>query len=154
MEDRGRTNSGSGADDELSRNLFEPSELGIGTLERVGGDILQVGDEAKFDEARRRREELNLVAPTLARLRAYYQWRTDRRRSFKAYLKSLLTFYNRPRYPSNDELLHLVHQYFPPRGMLRVDVYDFGENRAEHFKTTLGTIQESNTCLQLFKSLG
>lgn len=31
--------------------------------------------------------------------------------------------------------------FFPPRGLIRVDVCDFGPDRAEHFEVQLGEIE-------------
>ena len=46
-----------------------------------------------------------------------------------------------PVLPPYSKLIDLAHHFFPPRGQLRVEVFDFGDGRAERSQTTLAEIR-------------
>ena len=50
--------------------------------------------------------------------------------------------FRRPSLPSMDDLVDLVKQQYPPRGLLTVHVCDFGVGYAKHHEITLGQVEE------------
>ena len=70
----------------------------------------------------------------LRKLKAWYQWDTDRYRSLGNFLLSKVGFPKRPICPTTTELLSLATFFFPQRHSLKVFVCDFsmdGVNREE-----------------------
>ncbi|KAI9794126.1 MAG: hypothetical protein M1833_000438 [Piccolia ochrophora] len=43
--------------------------------------------------------------------------------------------------PEQDRLVSMAHHYFPPLGHIKIEVCDFGPNRADHFTANLGDVQ-------------
>jgi hypothetical protein len=56
-----------------------------------------------------------------------------------------LRFFRRPPLPRDQELISLTLHFYSPRMKLKVHVCDFGDNRFEHFETTLG---ETEKCMK------
>jgi hypothetical protein len=46
-----------------------------------------------------------------------------------------------PVLPPYPKLIDLAHHFFPPRGQLRIEVFDFGDGRAERSQSTLSEIR-------------
>lgn len=69
---------------------------------------------------------------------------------YTSYLKRIFkfretgsAFLTRPLFNVTEaQLLHLVYYFYPARSQIQIEVYDFGEGRAEHISTNLGTIDQ------------
>ncbi|KAI9774155.1 MAG: hypothetical protein M1840_005248 [Geoglossum simile] len=56
-------------------------------------------------------------------------------------LSSLFRYYRRPPPPNDEELISLTQYFYPPRGLLKVFVCDFGDNRTERREIKLNEIE-------------
>lgn len=57
-------------------------------------------------------------------------------------LPNVLRLHKELALPSDRELIDLAHHFYPPRGQLKVEVFDFGDNRAEHSKISLAEVRK------------
>ena len=85
----------------------------------------------------------------LQRLKAWYQWDTDRYRSMGSFLLSKAGFPKRPICPTNTELLSLATFFFPQRHSLKVIVCDFSRNGVNREEVDLRDVRQ---CKCLFRS--
>ncbi|KAI9856863.1 MAG: hypothetical protein M1824_005237 [Vezdaea acicularis] len=91
------------------------------------------------------REQMDEMAHhkvTLDELRSFKDHEKVRWQSIHKTLASKFGIRRGPSMPSDEKIISMAQYYYPPRGMVRVDVCDFGPERAEHFQTTLGDIQQ------------
>lgn len=87
--------------------------------------------------------ELRNHRKILSDLRLWDSWDRDRLQSLSKFLLSNIGIPPRPPCPSHSDLLSLARYHFPPRYSLQVDIWGFGEGRAEYSHTTLEAVQQS-----------
>jgi hypothetical protein len=91
----------------------------------------------------------NQLEETLRRLKYWYDEKSARAhasplgllgRMIERTLPKGFRLHEKPILPSGDELVKLAHHFYPPRGELKVEVFDFGVGRAERSQTCLAEI--------------
>jgi len=85
----------------------------------------------------------------LQRLRAWDDWRNAQAHltplgRLGIWMARQVRMQKEPVCPSDEELIELVHHYYPRRGDIRVEVFDFGDHRAERFHVPLS---EARKCM-------
>ena len=60
-------------------------------------------------------------------------------------LPNVLQLHKEPTLPSDRELIDLAQHFYPPRGQLKVEVFDFGDDRAEHSQISLAEVRKRTT---------
>ena len=71
------------------------------------------------------------------------KWADLNSRSLGEYAKSVFhKELRRPHLPDMDSLVNLAKHHYPPRGLLKVHVCDFGVGYAKHHEITLGEVEE------------
>lgn len=67
------------------------------------------------------------------------------RRAIDRKLPKGLQRFEDPVLPPYPKLIELAHHFFPPRGQLKIEIFDFGDGRAERSQTTLAEIRNCVT---------
>jgi hypothetical protein len=103
----------------------------------------ELGQESQTPESSRQ------LAENLRRVKDWYDEKLAKAhaspigfigRTIEGQLPRALRLHKEPTLPPDNELIELAHHFYPLRGQLKVEVFDFGEGRAEHFQTHLSEI--------------
>lgn len=125
---------------ELETVIWDDQQQYDPTLSNHPARLTRNNTRTSLDEDRM--TELRNHRKTLSDLRLWDSWDRDRLQSLTKFLWSKIGFPPRPHCPCYSDLLSLARYHFPPRYSLQVDIWDFGEGRAEHSHTTLATVQQ------------
>ena len=91
-------------------------------------------------------EDLRKHREVLKQLRAWRDWDTSRRASFRLFLLSKI-YPNRPLCPPKKKLQALAEYFFPPRLVLNVSICDFGNGRFERHDTNVEKMEACEPCV-------